>query len=671
MMRLGLWGASYAAATFLVEARFRERQDLTRLAAVGRLVSDISTLIHELQRERGASSLYLGSRGAQFGSELAAQRARTAAPERRLREALDDIDVHGHGSRFVAAVRHAAAGFAEIEEGRTRVLGLQWTATESTRFFTGLIARLIGVIREAAEIAADKPISDALIAHFNLIQAKEYAGQERAIGAAGLAAGRFEPDQHRRCLALGTEQERLFQIVGGHAPPALRDALAGLAAGTAAQEVARMRQVVRDGGLAGALAGLQARDWFARATDRIEQLRGLEETLAAHLQGCCTAALARAEAACGGDFGAAGLGQRLIVALVRRRLRRYARAAARRAAAVAALRAAARTAGGGAPAGGRLVAGALAAMRGDGAAASSLAVQLQAEQQRQITRQQVLEDLVHAFGSSTDAVLAAMIQATEGVQRQARSVLSLAAATDRRCTEVADVTHEASASIQSIAAAADQLSSAIAQINGEADRAVSVAHASIADAQQTHSTVGGLADAAQHIGEVVDTIRRIAGQTNLLALNATIEAARAGEAGRGFAVVAGEVKALSSQTAQATQEIATQVSGIQDAVRNAVGAIDRIRTTITQMGQVITRIAAALAEQDGATRQITASVQQVAGGTTRVDATMGEVTSSAGETSALAGTMASASDALQGQTDTLRRHIGSFIAQVQTEYRAA
>ena len=56
----------------------------------------------------------------------------------------------------------------------------------------------------------------------------------------------------------------------------------------------------------------------------------------------------------------------------------------------------------------------------------------------------------------------------------------------------------------------------------------------------------------------------MAAQTNLLALNATIEAARAGEAGRGFAVVAGEVKALASQTAAATEEISGQIRAIQD-----------------------------------------------------------------------------------------------------------
>ena len=133
-------------------------------------------------------------------------------------------------------------------------------------------------------------------------------------------------------------------------------------------------------------------------------------------------------------------------------------------------------------------------------------------------------------------------------------------------------------------------------------------------AQKTNSRVGELSKAASRIGDVVELINTIAGQTNLLALNATIEAARAGEAGRGFAVVASEVKALAEQTAKATGEISQQISGIQSATEDSVGAIKEIGDTIGRMSEISSTIAAAVEEQGAATQEISRNIQHAAAG---------------------------------------------------------
>ena len=137
-------------------------------------------------------------------------------------------------------------------------------------------------------------------------------------------------------------------------------------------------------------------------------------------------------------------------------------------------------------------------------------------------------------------------------------------------------------------------------------------------ARKTNDRVSELSKAASRIGDVVELINTIAGQTNLLALNATIEAARAGEAGRGFAVVASEVKALAEQTAKATGEIGQQISGIQAATNESVGAIKEISGTIERLSEISSTIAAAVEEQGAATSEISRNVQQAAAGTQQV-----------------------------------------------------
>src|SRR6202049_3043267 len=135
---------------------------------------------------------------------------------------------------------------------------------------------------------------------------------------------------------------------------------------------------------------------------------------------------------------------------------------------------------------------------------------------------------------------------------------------------------EASPNVQSVASATEEMTSSVNEISRQVQTSASIANEAVAQARKTNDSVAELSKAAARIGDVVELINTIAGQTNLLALNATIEAARAGESGRGFAVVASEVKALAEQTAKATGEIGLQVSGIQAATHDSVGAIKEI-----------------------------------------------------------------------------------------------
>jgi GAF domain-containing protein len=113
--------------------------------------------------------------------------------------------------------------------------------------------------------------------------------------------------------------------------------------------------------------------------------------------------------------------------------------------------------------------------------------------------------------------------------------------------------------------------------------AISVAGRGVESAHMASTSMSSLEGASLEIGEVVKLINSVAKQTNLLALNATIEAARAGEAGNGFLVVAGEVKNLARQTANATEEIAQQIAGVQHLITQTAAALADVTDVVKEI----------------------------------------------------------------------------------------
>ena len=159
-------------------------------------------------------------------------------------------------------------------------------------------------------------------------------------------------------------------------------------------------------------------------------------------------------------------------------------------------------------------------------------------------------------------------------------------------------------------------------------------------------------------------IRSIAEQTNLLALNATIEAARAGEAGRGFAVVAGEVKALSMQTAQATEQISVQISGVHSSTASAVDTIRSVAVVVGEVQTVALQLAAAIEHQNVATGETSQNVQHAATGTQDVARSVTATTAVIGETNRLASEIFEVSENLTANADALRNSVDQFLANV-------
>ncbi len=211
-----------------------------------------------------------------------------------------------------------------------------------------------------------------------------------------------------------------------------------------------------------------------------------------------------------------------------------------------------------------------------------------------------------------------MAQNASQMSEKSETVANAVEEMNNNMSSIASAMEEAVSNTNVVASAAEQMSATINEISGNAEKARSITENAVNQSKSASERVQELGGAAQEIGDVTETITKISYQTNLLALNATIEAARAGDAGKGFAVVATEIKELSKQTAEATNDIKKRIDSIQKSTSVTVEDMKQIAQVIHDVNSIVSTIAAAVEEQSVTTSEIAKNVVQVSDGINEV-----------------------------------------------------
>jgi methyl-accepting chemotaxis protein len=295
----------------------------------------------------------------------------------------------------------------------------------------------------------------------------------------------------------------------------------------------------------------------------------------------------------------------------------------------------------------------------------------QATQQRRNARR-IQGEMLALTNALDEEVRSAIGRVSEQAETMHDSASRMAVSLGRSgqdTSSAAAASRDAAGNVDAVASAAEELSASIAEIASQVTSAARVAAQAVEEAEATNQRVAGLSHAASQIGEVLDMISDIAKQTNLLALNATIEAARAGEAGKGFAVVANEVKTLANQTAQATENIAAQIGGMQQATQGAVDAINGIGGVIAQLNEITATISAAVEQQSAATREISQNAQAASHSTQSSAGSIDKVSEDTDATATLAEGVQHAADDVRARVGAMQETLEVIIRSGQGEER--